>query len=396
MEKIIESLLLKNNSLIVPGFGSLIKSLSTGNITFNEFLKFNDGILEKELTSQGLSKQDASEKINAFIDKVKSDIEQNQAFALGSIGSFRKNEKGSIIFEGKVSKTAVPPPTPTPKPTVAPPIKKDEKSLNEKLAEKKPEEKSINEQHEKQETKVVSKSAEPKKEETKKETPPKEEKEKAQVISKPVTMSSNSGHGEHDENYVNLTQEEIEARHKKVALRGTIIFGILAIVVIAFFSYINPHHEHGEEGHGHGAATEEHGHDHGASGAMDEETAPAEMMEEGATEKSEAKEEANASSPTSGGNATASGDPANPAMEQNIPVTTINQKFYVVSAAFSDEKKAKHLARLLMIMDYKSVVISPESGKYYTCTGGYSNYQDAQKTLAEYKAKKADAWLYTP
>lgn len=389
MEKTLESLLLKNNSLIIPGFGSLIKSLSTGNITFNEFLKFNDGILEKELTSSGLSKEEATQKINDFIAKVKTSIEVGNAFPLGAVGSFKKNEKGSVIFERKVAKGAaavVPPPVPVKKPVVekAPP-KPEEKSLNEKLAENKKEPTSINEKHEKKEEQPVPKPPTPKKEEP-----------KAQVISKPVTMSSTSGHGEHDENYVHLSQEEIEARHKKVALRGTIIFGILAIVVIAFFSYINPHHEHDEEGHGHGAATEEHGHDHGAAGTMDEETAPAEMMEEGATEESEAKEEANASSPTSGGNSTASGDPTNPAMEQNIPVNNINQKFYVVSAAFSDAQKAKHLARLLMIMEYPAVVISPESGKFYTCTGGYSNYQEAQKALAEYKAKKADAWLYTP
>ena len=72
-------------------------------------------------------------------------------------------------------------------------------------------------------------------------------------------MSSHSHNDEHDENYVKLSQDEIEARHKKVALRGTIIFGILAIVIIWLFNFINPHHDHGhEEGHD-GTKTEEHG-----------------------------------------------------------------------------------------------------------------------------------------
>ena len=40
------TLLFKNNfNLIIPGFGSLIKSASTGKVSFNEYLKFNDGLL---------------------------------------------------------------------------------------------------------------------------------------------------------------------------------------------------------------------------------------------------------------------------------------------------------------------------------------------------------------
>jgi nucleoid DNA-binding protein len=378
MEKLISDLLLQNNSLIIPGFGSLIKSLSTGNITFNEFLKFNDGVLSAAIEkSKSVSKEEATKQIVGFATEVKSAIEKDGNYKLGSLGTFSKNEKGAIIFSGKVSTTASKP-IPVVSPSVEKPkTEKVEKSLNEKLAEKAPPAKTIQQKAEEKEKKEKLEEK-------------KEKKTKEQVISKPVTMSSHSHNDEHDENYVKLTQDEIEARHKKVAFRGTIIFGILAIVIIWFFNFINPHHDHGhEEGHD-GTKTEEHG-------------APAHEMNEESNETSEVsigeaaneeKEEALASSSTS--NALAKGDPTNPAMEQSIPVNTINQKFYVVSASFSEASKAKHQARLLMIMDYKAVIINPESGKYYACTGGYNDYSEAQKALAEYKTKKASAWLFTP
>jgi len=371
MDKLITNLLLENNSLIIPGFGSLIKSLSTGNVTFNEFLKFNDGVLAAAVEKQkSITKEQALKEIETFYNLVKAELETKSKYSLGTLGDFSKNEKGSIIFSGKIKEGSGKVITAA---AVAPKViedkKVDEKSLNDKIAEKKEPPKTINEK------------VEEKKEE-------KEEKNQEQVISKPVTMSSHSQNDEHDENYVKLSQDEIEARHKKVALRGTIIFGTLAIVIIWFFNFINPHNHEHEEGHD-GTKTEEHG-------------TPAHEINEEAKETSEVtndeakgeKEEAMASSSTS--SKAASGDPTNPAMEQSIPVNTINQKFYVISASFSEANPAKHQARLLMIMDYKAVVINPESGKYYACTGGYDDYGTAQKALAEYKSKKNTAWLFTP
>ena len=107
MEKLISDLLLQNNSLIIPGFGSLIKSLSTGNITFNEFLKFNDGVLSAAIEkSKSVSKEEATKQIVGFATEVKSAIEKDGNYKLGSLGTFSKNEKGAIIFSGKVSTTA--------------------------------------------------------------------------------------------------------------------------------------------------------------------------------------------------------------------------------------------------------------------------------------------------
>ena len=59
-------LLFKNNfNLIIPGFGSLIKSASTGKVSFNEYLKFNDGLLVTAIEKEhGISKIDAEKNIN--------------------------------------------------------------------------------------------------------------------------------------------------------------------------------------------------------------------------------------------------------------------------------------------------------------------------------------------
>lgn len=373
MIKTIEQLLTEHNSLIIPGFGSLIKSLSTGKVTFNEFLKFNDGILvEALITKSNANKEQALAEIKAFTEEVTTTLNSNKKFTLGEIGEFSKNDKGAIIFEGNVkanSSIKIPPVVVTPQ--KEPQIQTTEKP---KPAESTP----------------AKETSDPTKSESPQSSTPKPEstEKQAQVISKPVTMSSHSHNNENNENYVKLSQDEIEARHKKVALRGTIVFGILAIVIIWLFNYLNPHTSHENEHHD-GTKTEEHGTPAHEVKANDEHSEN--QKEEVGNEN--AKEEAVASSlPTS---ANQYGDPTNAAMEQNIPVTQINNKFYVVSAAFADAAKAKHQARLLMIMDYKAVVIQPEKGKFYACTGAFNNYSDAQKALQEYKAKKADAWLYS-
>ncbi len=381
------TLLLKNNfNLIIPGFGSLIKSASTGKVSFNEYLKFNDGLfvtaIEKE---DGISKIDAEKKIKSFVNEIKEGLSSAKMFTIEGLGEFSSGSKGEIEFKGNSAPSAE-------NPKISPVInaatiivadkiastKKED--INEKLAEDKTvKREELTDKLTKE--KVKTESAEPK---------PINESQKSDnpEISKPVTMSSHSNEEKGDD-YVHLSQDEIEARHLKRASKGTLIFGTLAIVVIAFFTYINPHHDHAEgEGHGEGEGTEQHEHN-GSSHEM-KDNATDESSEENAEE---AKEEANASSASQ--SSSASGDPTNPSMESSIPVSHINNKYYIISATFSKAQKAKHQARLLMIMDYKAIVIEPESGKFYACAGASDDYSEAQSILKDYKSKKGDAWLFT-
>lgn len=385
MEKELKTLLLQNNSIIIPGFGSLIRSLSTGSVSFNEFLKFNDHILEKHLISQkGLSKEEAEKEIEQFIAKVHNIVDSGSKFELSGIGHFYKTDKEGIAFEGKVEGANTPPPIKT---KSTPAQKEEKKELNETISSQENPKKDLNEKI-KEETEKKKKPTPKQEQKTSKNSGDSSAK---RVTQNPETMSSSSNNDDKGPDYVHLTQDEIEARHKKRALKGTIIFGILAIVIIAFFQYINPHHEHSEEGHGEGKT--EH-HEHATPAHEMEDGEATEAKDESQSENTEAKEEANASSPASGGSV--SGDPTNPAMESSIPVSAINASHYVISASFASAKKAKHQARLLMIMDYPALVIKPEEGKFYACIGAYTSYNQAQKALAEYKTKKPDAWLFTP
>ena len=62
---------------------------------FNEFLKFNDGVLSAAIEkSKSVSKEEATKQIVGFATEVKSAIEKDGNYKLGSLGTFSKNEKG--------------------------------------------------------------------------------------------------------------------------------------------------------------------------------------------------------------------------------------------------------------------------------------------------------------
>jgi cell division protein FtsN/nucleoid DNA-binding protein len=120
--KFLVNLIEKSTRVILPEFGAfLIKDDGSGNfkpenITFSPFLRYNDGVVEDELSSlKKISKDKAKEEITEFIESLKKELLEKKTFELEGLGFLLIDQRGSIHFsvsgeKGSNKKKAVTPP----------------------------------------------------------------------------------------------------------------------------------------------------------------------------------------------------------------------------------------------------------------------------------------------
>ncbi|HAM97904.1 MAG TPA: hypothetical protein DCQ26_04775 [Marinilabiliales bacterium] len=109
-----------NNRIIIPDFGAImIQDTPEGKqITFNDFLKFNDGLLVNQIIkAEKTSKNQATEKIKEFIKEVEKSFSNSQPYELAGIGFLVKDSHGNIRFEKLTTQKAQVRPTDV-KPTI--------------------------------------------------------------------------------------------------------------------------------------------------------------------------------------------------------------------------------------------------------------------------------------
>jgi len=100
MIKYLIELLKLQNSIILPGFGSLmIGNSKTGKIVFNPLLKFNDGALAKHISAkEGIDLQDAQNQIAKFVREIEAELAKGNSFDMFELGNFTKNKEGVVEF----------------------------------------------------------------------------------------------------------------------------------------------------------------------------------------------------------------------------------------------------------------------------------------------------------
>ncbi|MBS2213906.1 HU family DNA-binding protein [Carboxylicivirga mesophila] len=101
MENYILSLIKENNRVIIPNFGAFIVAKENGfSVLFNNFLSFNDGLLVDHLVEmENITKEEAEEKIDAYVEKVKSSLDENGKYEIAGLGTFTKDATGILRFE---------------------------------------------------------------------------------------------------------------------------------------------------------------------------------------------------------------------------------------------------------------------------------------------------------
>ncbi len=100
MDTYIIQLIRSNNRVIIPDFGAfIVKQGATKSISFNEFLKFNDGLLinyvaEKDQTDRIVARK----KVNDYVQKIIKDLDESGKYVIHGMGTLSRKEK-KIEFE---------------------------------------------------------------------------------------------------------------------------------------------------------------------------------------------------------------------------------------------------------------------------------------------------------
>lgn len=108
----ISKLFLKNDCIVLEGFGGFILQKSKGTIrdnnkflppskvvSFNQYLKSNDGILLNHLMQiEGLKQEDAKSEIEQYINNIKTTLETENLVVLPSIGKFYYDKEKKLQF----------------------------------------------------------------------------------------------------------------------------------------------------------------------------------------------------------------------------------------------------------------------------------------------------------
>jgi len=101
MDKYIIELLDTNTRVIIPDFGAfIIKQKEPRLIVFNEFLRYNDGLLiDYVAKSENINKDDAKKKVIEYVDKAGKNLTDNNEHLITGLGTLIKESTGKITFE---------------------------------------------------------------------------------------------------------------------------------------------------------------------------------------------------------------------------------------------------------------------------------------------------------
>lgn len=101
IKKYINELVSGNNRVIVPDFGAfMVQDTTEGKvISFNDFLKFNDGLLVNHIIkSEKVNKSQALDLIKEFVKEVELQFSQGKSYPIENLGELVKDAQGNIKF----------------------------------------------------------------------------------------------------------------------------------------------------------------------------------------------------------------------------------------------------------------------------------------------------------
>lgn len=167
MDKYIIELLKTHTRIILPELGAFItKKDEPGNIVFNEFLKFNDGVFVGYVAEkEKIEKEKALEKTENFVKEILLELERGKSHVIENLGEFKKDDRGKIQF---IPQAAVKEQEIDQKKKAEEAKKKEEEKKKAEEAKKMEEEKMAEEAKKKEEEKKKAEEAKRKEEEKKK------------------------------------------------------------------------------------------------------------------------------------------------------------------------------------------------------------------------------------
>jgi nucleoid DNA-binding protein len=100
MENSINALLNTNLRVIIPDFGAfIIRQKKPRIVVFNEFLRYNDGLLIGYVArNEGIDPDIAGHLVNEYTGNIMKVLESGKPFNFKGIGSLQKDSNGKIVF----------------------------------------------------------------------------------------------------------------------------------------------------------------------------------------------------------------------------------------------------------------------------------------------------------
>lgn len=104
IDKYIAELLKTNTRVIVPDFGAFMVKTAPGSsekqVSFNDFLKYNDGLLVNHIVKkEGITKEEAQKKVKSFVEEIQNTLKSNKPFKVADLGYLYKDPRGSVRFK---------------------------------------------------------------------------------------------------------------------------------------------------------------------------------------------------------------------------------------------------------------------------------------------------------
>ena len=108
MNKIINELLNTNARVIIPDFGAfIIKQKNPRLVVFNEFLRYNDGLLIDYISvSEGIEKSAAKAKVTKFIEETNQKLSLGDEVIIEGLGKLIKDSTGKLTFSEQTAASA--------------------------------------------------------------------------------------------------------------------------------------------------------------------------------------------------------------------------------------------------------------------------------------------------
>lgn len=96
---IIEAYLQRENRLIIPNVGTLLKRKESGEIVFVEMLKKNDGKLEALVAAQfGVAAEEAAAIVEGYVEEIGRQITASRKFIIDGVGVLLVGANGALDF----------------------------------------------------------------------------------------------------------------------------------------------------------------------------------------------------------------------------------------------------------------------------------------------------------
>ena len=379
MDKYIIGLLDTNTRVIIPDFGAfIIKQKDPRLIVFNEFLRYNDGLLiEYVAKKENIEKDAAKKKVSEYVSLAGKNLKDNDEHLILGLGKLKKESTGKIAFE-EGSKTAKKDTKKKESPKES--IVKEEKKTTEEDTKKETAEK---EAKAKEVPKVVP-ATEQKIEEAKKVTqekpvdvkagePASKAQEKKEILTKPKPLVSPVIH------------KKVETRQRKRSNSQIIVWIILILVInaaiISWFVFNDEIRGFLSKDSGSAVATEEGATDEpgDAETVSDEPSVPGEDI---AGKSGTDLPKQNISEPVTA-----------PEIEEES-ISLSEKRYYIVAGCFREENNANSLVDKLTQKGHDAEKFGKIGNLYAVSYASFIDRAEAQRKLRSVREEEApEAWI---